>query len=198
MTAHQILAPLFIALLAGACASQPKEPPRIELGGFNFILPAETDKKAETWVIARQTPDLFVAGKPGKYSGDTLSLHGTLVTLPQLGSDRALREHVESLRRKEIDLKRYRLIKFEVISQPMRDQTCALSHVSAADVSGSGPTAPAVNTLLDTLTLTCPHPEDPTQGINVTYSHGHFPEDADPQFFQHGMTLLDGLQFSKL
>lgn len=198
MTAHQILAPLFIALLAGACATQPKEPPRIDLGGFRFILPAETDKKDQAWVIARQTPDQFVAGKPGKYTGDTLSLQGTLVTLPRLDSDRALRQHVETIQRKELDLNRYRLVKFEVISQPMQDRICALSHLSAADVSGSGPTAPAVNTLLNTLTLTCPHPQDPTRGISVMYSHRHFPEDADPQFFQNGMLVLDGLRFNEL
>lgn len=198
MTTHRILAPLFIALLTGACASQPKAPPPIELRGFSFILPTPKDRDDKAWAIARQTPDQFLAGKPGKYTGDTVSLQGKLVSLPPLGSDRALREHVEKIQRKEIDLKRYRLARFEVISQPMQDQICALSHVSAADVSGAGPNAPAVNTLLDTLTLTCAHPKDPARGISVMYSHGHFPEDTDQQFFQNGMLLLEGLRFSEL
>lgn len=196
MTAYRILLPLLIAALAVGCASQPKAPPPIELGGFSFLLPTETDKdKDKGWVVARQTADQFVAGKPGSYTGDTLSLQGLLVRLPQLDSDRALRQHVEAIQRRALDTRRFRLIKFEVISQTMQDQTCALSHMSAADLSGAGATGPAVNTILDTLTVTCPHPDDPTRGISVTYSHGHFPEDADPQFFKNGMALLDGLRF---
>lgn len=199
MIAHRILVPLFITALAGACASQPKAPPPIELGGFRFLLPTETDKdKDKGWVVARQTADQFVVGKPGSFTGDTLSLQGTLVKLPQLGSERALREHVEAIQRKTFDTRRFRLIKFEVITQPMQDQVCALSHMSAADVTGTGPTGPAVNTMLDTLTVTCPHPKDPTRGISVTYSHGYFPEDADPQFFKTGMALLEGLRFDGL
>jgi hypothetical protein len=201
MTANRILLPLFIAVLAGACASQPKVPPPIELGGFRFLLPIETDKDKDTrksWVVARQTADQFVVGKPGNFTGDTLSLQGTLVKLPQLTSDRAFREHVEAAQRKALDTLRFRLIKFEVISQPMQDQVCALSHMSAADITGAGPTAPAVNTMLDTLTVTCPHPNNQTRGISVTYSHGYFPEDADPQFFKSGMALLEGLRFDEL
>lgn len=198
MTAHRILLPLFIAVLAGGCASQPKAPPPIELGGFSFLLPLESDKdKDKGWVVARQTADQFVAGKPGSFTGDTLSLQGTLVRLPKLNSDRALREHVEAIQRKALDTRRFRLIKLEVISQPMQDQVCALSHMSAADITGAGATGPAVNTILDTLTVTCPHPKDPTRGISVTYSHGHFPEDADPQFFNSGMALLEGLRFGE-
>lgn len=198
MTAYRILLPLLIAVLAGGCASQPKAPPPIELGGFRFLLPTETDEdkdEGKGWVVARQTADQFVVGRPGSFTGDTLSLQGLLVRLPQLNSDRALREHVEAIQRRALDTRRFRLIKFEVISQTMQDQTCALSHMSAADLGGAGATGPAVNTILDTLSVTCPHPADPTRGISVTYSHGHFPEDADPKFFENGMALLDGLRF---
>lgn len=201
MIAHRILLPLFLAALAGACASQPKVPPPIELGGFRFLLPIETVKDKDTkksWVVARQTADQFVVGKPGSFTGDTLSLQGTLVKLPQLNSERALREHVEAIQRKTFDTQRFRLIKFEVITQPMQDQICALSHMSAADITGAGPTGPAVNTMLDTLTVTCPHPKDQARGISVTYSHGYFPEDADPQFFKTGIALLEGLRFDEL
>lgn len=199
MIAHRILLPLFIAALAGACASQPKVPPPIEIGGFRFLLPADTDKeKDKGWVVARQTADQFVIGKPGSFAGATLSLQGTLVKLPQLSSDRALREHVEAMQRKTLDTRRFRLIKFEVVSQPIQDQVCALSHMSAADIAGTGPTGPAVNTILDTLTATCPHPKDQSRGISVVYSHGYFPEDADPQFFKTGMALLEGLRFDGL
>lgn len=196
MTASRILLPLLLAVLAGGCASQPKVPPSIELGGFSFQLPTEADKE-KAWVVARQTADQFVAGKPGSFSGDTLSLQGALVRLPRLDSDRALRDHVEAIQRKALDTRRFRLIKFEVISHQMQDQTCALSHMSAADIAGAGATGPAANTILDTLTATCPHPQDPTRGISLTYSHGHYPEDADPQFFKSGMALLEGLRFGK-
>lgn len=196
MITCRFLLPLLIAVLASGCASQPKAPPPIELGGFSFLLPVEADKE-KSWVVARQTADQFVAGKPGNFTGDTLSLQGMLVRLPRLDSDRALREHVEAIQRRALDTRRFRLIKFEVVSQQMQDQTCALSHMSAADLSGAGATGPAVNTILDTLTVTCPHPKDPTRGISLTYSHGHYPEDADPQFFKNGMALLDGLRFGE-
>ena len=183
------------AVLLGACASQPKEPPRIVMQGFSIAAPHE---KNSPWIVARQSPELTVIGKPGRFSGESFTLQATIVKLPVFPTVEGLVRHVESTQRKELDTRRFRLFRLDVTVQKMNAQDCALSRVetaerAAADVSGS-----PVNTMLETLTLICPHPGDPSHGISLAYSHRHFPEDVDPQFAQDGAMLMQTLAFEPL
>ena len=178
----------------GACASQPKEPPRIAMQGFSFAPPREE----KVWVVAKQGPDLTVIGKAGRFSGESFTLAATIISLPAFESADALVRHVESTQRKELDPKRFRLFNLEVRPQNVNSQPCALSRVEAAERTTTQGTGSPVNMMLESLTLVCPHPKDPLRGFNMAYSHRHFPEDVDPQFSQDGARLMQTLAFEPL
>lgn len=180
------------ALLAG-CASQPKEPPRIVMQGFSLSAPNVKD-----WIVAKQGPELTIIGKEGRFSGETFTMQATVVKLQKFGSIDDLLRHVEDAERKELDPKRFRVFKLDVKPYQVEGQTCAHSNVEAAERATSGTTGSPVNVMLETVALVCPHPEDATRGINMTYSHRHFPEDVDPQFAQDGALLLQTLRFEHL
>jgi len=178
-----------------ACASQPKEPPRIMMQGFSISAPKEKEK---TWVVAQQSPELTVIGKQGRFTGESFAMQTTIIKLPALASSEALVRYVESNLRKEIDPKRFRLFKLETTEQKVHEQNCALSRVEMAERNATDSTGSPINTMLETMTLTCPHPQDPLRAINMAYSHRHFPEDVDPQFAQEGAMLMQTLAFEPL
>ncbi len=184
-----------LCAVLGACASQPKEPPRIMMQGFSIAAPKEQEP---TWIVAKQGPDLTVIGKPGRFSGESFTMQAIIVKLPALESADALVRYVESTQRKEIDPKRYRLLKLEVVPQKVHDQGCALSRVELAERATTDGTGSPVNTMLETLTLICPHPKDRLRAISMAYSHRHFPEDVDPQFSQDAALLMQSLAFEPL
>jgi hypothetical protein len=192
MRPYRLIAWMLCTLL-GACASQPKEPPRIMMQGFSIAPPNE-----KPWIIAKQGPDLTVIGKPGRFSGETFTMQATIIKLPAAQSVAELVRYVESTERKELDPKRYRVFKLEVGPQKILAQTCALSRVEAAERSATDGTGSPVNRMVETLTLICPHPKDPLHGISMAYSHQHFPEDVDPQFSQDGAMLMQTLAFEPL
>ena len=179
----------------GACASQPKEPPRIMMQGFSISAPKEREK---TWIVAQQSPEITVIGKQGRFTGESFTMRTTIIKLPALASSEALLRYVESNLRKEIDPKRFRLSKLETTELTVQQQSCALSRVEMAERTSSDGTASPVNTMLETMTLTCPHPQDPLRAINMAYSHRHLPEDVDPQFDQEGALLMQTLAFEPL
>ena len=181
--------------VVGACALQPKEPTRIMMQGFSISLPKE---KEPTWILARQTPMVTIIGKPGRFSGESFTMQATVIKLPALDSPADLVKHVESTQRKELDPKRYRIFKVDVTPQKVHEQTCAFSRVEAAEKMTADGTGSPVNVMLETLTLICPHPKDPLLGINMAYSHRHFPEDADPSFAEDAATLMQTLDFEPL
>ena len=182
-----------VCALLGACASQPKEPPRIVMEGFSIAPPKEKE-----WIIVKQSPEVTVIGKPGRFSGETFAMQATILELPPVASADALVRHVESTQRKELDPKRYRVFKLEVNQQKIHGQACALSRVEAAERTTTEGTGSPVNMMLETLTLICPHPKDPLRGINMAYSHRYFPEDVDPRFSQDAATLMQSLDFEPL
>jgi hypothetical protein len=182
-----------LCALLGACASQPKVPPPILMQGFSIAPPIEKE-----WIVAKRGPDIAVIGKPGRFSGETFTMQATIIKLPAVESSEELVRHVESTQRKELDPKRYRVFKFEVSQQIIHGQACALSRVEVAERTTTDGTGSPVNMMLETLTLICPHPKDPLRGINMAYSHRHFPEDVDPQFSRDGAMLMQALAFQPL
>ncbi len=187
------LASILAALLLAACASKSDKPQRFELRGFSFTTPAPAEDEKQ-WGVAKQTPDLLVLGKPGDYDSEIFTVQAALIKLPALASPEALSQHVKALQQRELDPKRFRILRHEISLQPVDGETCALSHVEAADRAMPSTTGQTANMMLETLTLTCAHPKDRTKGISVSYSHRHFPEDKDPQFVARGDVILNGLR----
>ena len=163
--------------------------------GFSISLPKE---KEPTWFLARQTPTMTIIGKPGRFSGESFTMQATVIKLPALNSPADLIRHVESTERKELDPKRYRIFKVDVTPQKVREQTCAFSRVEAAEKTTGDVTGSPVNLMLESLTLVCPHPKDPLLGIDMAYTHRHFPEDTDPSFADEAATLMQTLDFEPL
>ena len=184
-----------LCALLGACALLPKEPPRIMMQGFSLAVPEGRDP---LWIAAKKGPDLTVIGKAGRYLGESYTMQATIIKLQAFDSTDALVRHLESVQRKEIDPKRYRLNKLEVVPQKIHDHDCALSRVEAAERTTSEGTGSPVNIMVETLTLVCPHPQEPTRAISMAYTHRHFPEDVDPQFAQDGAVLMQTLAFEPL
>ena len=186
-----------LCALLSACASQPKKPPRIMMEGFSIAPPSEKEW-AKDWIIVKQSPYMAVIAKSGRFSGETFTMQATLIKLPPAASVGELVRHVESTQRKELDPRRYRVFKLEVSQQIIHGQACALSRMDAAERTTTDGTGSPVNMMLETLTLICPHPKDPLRGINIAYSHRHFPEDVDPQFSQDAAMVMQDLVFEPL
>ena len=161
--------------------------------GFSIAPPIEKE-----WIIVKQSPDVTVIGKPGRFAGETFAMQATIIKLPPAESADELVRHVETTQRKDLDPKRYRVFKLEVSQQKIHGQACALSRVEAAERTTSEGTGSPVNIMLETLTLICPHPKDRLRGINMAYSHRYFPEDVDTQFSQDGASLMQTLAFEPL
>jgi hypothetical protein len=182
-----------LCALLGACATQPKEPPRIMMKGFSIAPPRDKE-----WIVARQGPDLSVIGKAGRFSGETFTMQATTVALPPAASTEDLLRHLETAQRKELDPQRFRLFKLTVVEHDVHGQHCALSRADVAERAAAIGTGSPVNMMMETMALTCPHPKDPLRGISMMYSHRHFPEDVDPLFAQDGEMLMQSLQFEPL
>src|SRR5258706_2590584 len=134
-----------LCVLFGACASQPKAPPRIMMQGFSLAPPNEKD-----WIVAKKSPDLTVIGKPGRYSGETFTMQATIVKLPAFSSADELVRHVESTQRKQLDPKRFRVFKVGASHQNIHGQACALSLVEAADRTATDGTGSTGNLMMVT------------------------------------------------
>ena len=187
------LTSILAALLLAACASKSDKPQRFELRGFSVTTPAVV-KGDRPWSVGKQTPDLLVLGQPGDYESEIFIVQAAVIRLPALASPDALMQHVKATQKRELDPKRFRIITHEVSLQQVDAESCALSHVEAADRATPGTTGQTANMMLETLTLTCAHPKDRNTGINLTYSHQYFPEDRDPQFIERGSAILQGLR----
>jgi hypothetical protein len=196
MKPHRLLAWL-LCVLVGACALQPKEPPRILMQGFSFSVPKEKENDP-AWLVAKKGPDVTVIGKPGRFSGEAFTIQATIVQLPAFASSGEMVRYLETSQRKELDPKRYRLFKLEVTPQKIHEQACALSRAEFAERVTAQGTGSPVNVMMETLTLICPHPNEPTRGINLAYSHRHFPEDVDPQFSEDAAAFMQTLAFEPL
>jgi len=188
-----ILIAVCAALLFAACASKSDKPQRFELRGFSLAAPAAVQGEKQ-WGVAKRTPDLLILGKPGDFESEVYTVQAAVVSLPALASPDALLQHVKAAQQRELDPKRFRILKHELGLHTVNGESCALSHVEAVDRAIPGTTGSTANMLVETLTLTCAHPKDRSSGINITYLHQYFPEDKDSQFVERGGAILEGLR----
>jgi hypothetical protein len=184
---------ILAAFLIAACASKSDKSLRFDMRGFSIAAPAAVEGE-KPWSVVKRTPDLLVLGRPGEFESEIFIVQATVIRLPALPSPDALLQHIKAAQERELDPKRFRVLKHDLSLHPVGGESCALSHIDAVDRAIPSTTGPTANTILETLTLTCAHPKDRNIGINVTYSHQHFPEDKDPQFVERGSVILQGLR----
>ena len=181
------------ALLLAACASKADKATRFELGGFSFTAPPALNGE-KPWALVKRAPDVLILGKPGVYESEIFTIQAIVIKLPAFASADALLQHIKAAQQRELDPGRFRILRHDLSLQSVESEPCALSHVEAVDRAIPATTGPTANMMLETLTLTCPHPRDRSTGINVTYLYQYFPEDKDPRFLERGGAILGGLR----
>jgi hypothetical protein len=188
---HPAIAATLAALFAAACASQPKMPPKFTVDGFSISMPEK-----DGWSLVQQSPERVVLGKPGDYSGDTLTVQMQEVKLPPGASSDDLQRYVRDGERAALDAKRFRVNRVDIRPHKAGWLDCALSQVEAEDRGGGGTTGPVMSTIFESITLTCPNPSQPGRGVAVAYIHRAYPEDRDPRLADKAAAILDTLNFS--
>jgi hypothetical protein len=183
--------PIMTLCLVCACASAPKIPATVDLKGFVISRPAQ-----EGWQVVSQSAEQWVMAKSGDFTGDSMAFQASVIVLPVFNNSQELVRYVESNLRREFDRARLRVLQLKVRGVDIQGQACAIAYLETAERATADGTGSPVNTMLDSLTLTCPHPKSPTRGISSVYSHRHLPEDKDPGFEQIGTALLSLLKFS--
>jgi hypothetical protein len=183
--------PTMALCLVCACASAPKIPQTVDLKGFVISRPTQ-----EGWQVVSQTAEQWVMTKSGDFMGDTMAFQASVIVLPAFNNSQELVRYAESNLRRELDRTRLRVLQLKVRGVDIQGQACAMAYLETAERAGADGTGSPVNTMLDSLTLTCPHPKSPARGISSAYSHRHLPEDKDPAFEQAATALLSTLKFS--
>ena len=193
MKKHSKMTKMLIVALAtvliSACASKPPEPQKFTVRGFTFLLAQD-----DIWTVARQTPDQVLLGKPGDFTGETLSVQMVAVRLsPQPGG--GLVRHVRDTERQALDPKRFRVFRHDVKAQTQGSLECVLSTLEAEDRAPAGPTGPVMSLSVESMTLTCPDPGKPAQGVSLAYVHQSYPEDKGKNYTDKALPILNSLSF---
>jgi len=191
---NRLLIIFLAAGLLGACASKPPEQPKFSVRGFSFLMPPKDKDKIEVWTLAQQTPDLVVLGRPGDYTGETLSVQMATVRLAAQEGDSLVRQ-VREAERLALDPKRFRVFRHDVKAHAQGTLNCVLSTLEAEDRAAAGPTGPVMSLSVESMTLTCPDPGKPTQGVSLSYIHQSYPEDKGKNYTDKALPILNSLSF---
>lgn len=183
-----LVAAALAALLAG-CASKPPEPQKFSVRGFTLLLPPK-----EEWTVMQQSPDRVLLGKPGDFTGETMSIQMVAVRLVPQGGD-ALVRNVRESERQVLDPKRFRVFTHDVQPYAVGPLACVMSSLLAEDRAPAGPTGPVMSLSMESLTLTCPDPGKPDQGVSAAYVHYSYPEDRGKNFADKAPAVLNTLTF---
>jgi hypothetical protein len=181
-----LMAPL-LGVLLGACASNPKDLPKYSVAGFSISVPPKDE-----WAVIQQSPERLMLGKPGDFTGETLSVLMLAIKLSGQTGDALVRD-VRNNERKALDHKRFRILSQDVKPYLVGNLQCAMSTLEVEDRGASGPTGPVMSLVIESMTLTCPDPAKPMQGVSVSYIHQAYPEDKGKQFVDKAMPILNSL-----
>lgn len=182
-----VLTAFLLPAMLGACASKPVEPPKFSVNGFSFFVPPK-----DGWAVIKETPDLVALGKPGDFTGESLSIQMVGVKLAGQSGEALLRE-IRNGERQALDPNRFRILLQDVKPYSLRNLACVLSLLEVEDRAPSGPTGPVMSLVVESMTLTCPHPADPTLGVSLAYVHQAYPEDKGRLFADKAMPILNSL-----
>jgi hypothetical protein len=187
MRPGKILPLLLLPALLGACASKPPEPLKFTVNGFSMSIPPK-----DGWGVLQQTPERVALGKPGDFTAETLTIQMLAVKLSGQSQDALLRE-VRDTERRALDPTRFRILRQDIKPYMAGTLACVISLFEIEDRAAAGPTGPVASLIVESMTLTCPDPGRPTQGVSLSYSHQSYPEDKGRQFAEKGMPILNSL-----
>lgn len=191
---------LCAALAVASCVStQPRgkevriPPERIFQKGYS-VLPLNE----EGWVIGRRNPYQLVLGKYGKNPDETFSISAIFVKLPAFKTSEEFVRIVKEGQAKDTDPQRFETMKHEVAAYPMDGVDCVKSQMVAVDHAATKRSGKTGDMILESLILMCAHPTDKSVGVNVAYSHRHYPEFPDPRFLEKATSVLDSVRIAEL
>ena len=187
MRPGKILTLLLLPALLGGCATKPPEPLKYTVNGFSMSIPAK-----DGWGVLQQTPERVVLGKPGDFTAETLTIQLLAVKLSGQSQDAVLRE-VRDTERRALDPTRFRILRQDIKPYMAGTLACVMSLFEIEDRAAAGPTGPVASLIVESMTLTCPDPGRPTQGVSLSYAHQSYPEDKGRQFAEKGMPILNSL-----
>jgi hypothetical protein len=163
-------------------------PKRIVQLGYSILPPDDRG-----WYVRRRTPTFVAMVKQGKGPDESIAIEASAHPFsPPPSQDAA----ASVLPDPEADIaSRFRQLALDVKTDDERPD-CKRVHAVSEDrapARRSGSKAPMI---LETLLLTCAHPEDRALGIDVLYSHRYEPGRRDPDFDAKAIGLLKAVQFT--
>lgn len=163
-------------------------PKRIVQLGYSLLPPDDRG-----WYVLRRTPTFVAIGKQGKGLDESIAIEASshalsapssrdaaASVLPDPGADIASRFRQLALDAKTDDER----------PDCKRVHSVYEDRAPARRSGGKGPM------ILETLLLTCAHPEDRALGIDVVYSHRYEPGQRDADFDAKAIGLLKAVQFT--
>jgi hypothetical protein len=191
---------VFCSLSLAACASlKPKlqelqvPPDRIAQKGYSLVPPNE-----KGWLVAGRNQYQLALVKAGGNPDETIAIQAMPVRLPDFNSTEDFVRLIKEGQAKGADPKRFAIKKSEVVAYPTKGSNCAKGYHVTEDNSAVKRSGRAGNMILEALTLTCVHPKDKNIGVNISYSHRHYPEQEDVHFIEKAMSVLDSVEFTEL
>lgn len=188
------------SLVMAACGSvqhKPQElhvpPERIVQKGYSLMPPNERG-----WLIAGRNQYQLALVKAGKTPDETIAIQAMPVKLPDFNSTEDLVRLIKEGQAKDTDSKRFATKKSDVVAYPVQGSNCAKAYRVAEDNSAVKRSGKSGNMILEVLTLTCAHPKGKNVGVNVTYSHRHYPDQDVGDFLEKAMSVLDSVEFTEL
>lgn len=186
---------LVLACLQFGCSTQPHlralqmPPQRVAQQGYSFLPPAEPG-----WVEALRNPSRVMLGKFGENPDETFAIQALVTRAPEKGSGSELIRFVREEQERDVDPKRHRVLKHEVIATTQNGAHCARSYIASEDNAARKRSARAGIMLIDALSLTCRHPKNSAILITITYSHRFYPENQDPELAEKAARVFHTLE----
>lgn len=181
----------------GSVQSKPQElhvpPERIVLKGYSLMPPNERG-----WLMAGRNQYQLALVKAGGTPDETIAIQAMPVKLPDFESPDDLVRLIKEGQAKDTDPKRFAIKKSDVVAYALKDSTCAKAYHVAEDNSAVKRSGKSGNMILEVLTLTCAHPKAKNVGVNVTYSHRHYPDQGGGNFEDKAMSVLESVEFTEL
>lgn len=191
---------LFFALMLASCvpvgprAPEIKLPPeRILQKGYS-IMPLNE----EGWHILGRDQYRVALAKSGTGADETFAIQATVLDLPSFTSPDDLVRVVKEGQMKDTDLKRFNVMKHEVVSHRQKEADCAKSHFVIEDTGAVKRTPRTGSMILEAMSINCAYPKNKNMGISVNYSHRYYPENKDANFVDRATAVLDSLEFENL
>ncbi len=193
MSSRNIFAAAILCL--SACATKPNLPEVPDSIQRLYILGASAPAPQEKgWYADIHTPYHIGIIKLGKTKDATVAveLQDFKLSPPQPSEDFATL--VKEAQEKDSDPNRFTVQVLDVTQSKLGQAVCARLHSVSLDKQAKTPTGKTTEMVLEVYALNCRHPEEPTLGINASYSLRYHEGDRDSQLDQMAAAFMDGVQ----